>query len=184
MIYRLRHSLWHNPWRAIRTCWLRCQGMTIGSHTKLGCASATWPHTVRLGTHCSVEDGVHFQYYGPWTESTVFHIGDRVQISRDALFNIQDSLHVGDDVMIAAGCKFIDHDHGFAEADRPMASQPIDTAPIHIGNDVWIGANAIVLKGVHIGAGSIIAAGAVVRRDVPANQIWAGVPARYIKDRP
>ncbi len=184
IIYRLRHTLWNNPWRSIRTCWLRLQGMTIGRHTKIGKISATWPHTVKLGEQCTAEDNVDFQYYGPWIESAALNFGDRVHVSRNTHFNIQNAIHIGDDVMIAAGCKFIDHDHGFAARDQPMVRQPIATAPIHIDNNVWIGANAIVLKGVHIGSGSVIAAGAVVRKDVPANQIWGGVPARYIKDRP
>lgn len=64
-----------------------------------------------------------------------------------------------------------------------MAQQPIVSAPIRIKSNVWFGTNAILLKGVHIGSGSIIGADAVVRKDVPPNQIWGGVPARYIKDR-
>lgn len=56
------------------------------------------------------------------------------------------------------------------------------SAPIHIGNHVWIGANAMILKGVNISDNAIIAAGAVVTRDVPANSIVAGVPAKVIKE--
>ncbi|WP_323483050.1 CatB-related O-acetyltransferase [Polynucleobacter sp. MG-28-Ekke-A2] len=56
------------------------------------------------------------------------------------------------------------------------------SAPI-IGNDVWIGAHAIILRGVKIGNGAVIAAGAVVTRDIPENQIWGGVPARFIRNR-
>ena len=54
-------------------------------------------------------------------------------------------------------------------------------APIHVGNQVWIGANAVVTKGVTIGDNSIVAAGAVVNRDVPANTIVGGVPAKVIR---
>lgn len=56
------------------------------------------------------------------------------------------------------------------------------TAPIHIGNHVWIGAKAIILKGVTIGNGAVIAAGAVVTKDVPANALVGGVPAKIIKE--
>ncbi len=58
----------------------------------------------------------------------------------------------------------------------------ITSSPIHIGDDVFIGANSILLKGVTIGERSIVGAGAVVTRPVPADQIWAGNPARYIRD--
>ena len=56
------------------------------------------------------------------------------------------------------------------------------SAPIHIGNHVWVGVRAIILKGVTIGDGAIIAAGSVVTRDVPANTLVGGVPAKIIKD--
>lgn len=56
-------------------------------------------------------------------------------------------------------------------------------APPVVGEGVWIGANSVVLRGVTIGCGAVIAAGAVVTRDVPANEIWGGVPARKIKQR-
>ncbi len=59
-----------------------------------------------------------------------------------------------------------------------------DVAPPRIGNGVWIGANVVVLRGVTIGDRSIIAAGAIVTRDIPPYEIWGGVPAKKIKDLP
>lgn len=56
------------------------------------------------------------------------------------------------------------------------------SAPIHIGNHVWIGARATILKGVTIGDGAVVAAGAVVNKDVPPNTLVGGVPARIIKE--
>lgn len=56
-------------------------------------------------------------------------------------------------------------------------------SPPIIGNDVWIGSNSVILQGVKIGDGAIIAAGAVVTKDVPSYTIWGGVPAKFIKDR-
>lgn len=55
--------------------------------------------------------------------------------------------------------------------------------PVHIGNHVWVGMNATIMKGVTIGDNAIIAAGALVTKDVPAGEIWGGVPARFIKIR-
>lgn len=60
------------------------------------------------------------------------------------------------------------------------ASEP---KPVHIGNHVWVGMNATIMKGVTIGDNAIIAAGAVVTKDVPAGEIWGGVPAKFIKMR-
>jgi acetyltransferase-like isoleucine patch superfamily enzyme len=66
----------------------------------------------------------------------------------------------------------------------PVMDQPKREADIRIGDDVWLGANTVVLAGVTIGSGAIVAAGAVVTRDVPADAIVAGVPARVIGTRP
>ena len=68
-------------------------------------------------------------------------------------------------------------DHDLA----PEKRQQLHPAPIRIGKNVWIGANAVVTKGVTIGDNAVIAAGAVVTKDVPANCIVGGVPAKQIK---
>lgn len=66
---------------------------------------------------------------------------------------------------------------------QPVTRQAMDEADIVIGDDVWIGARAIVLQGVSIGDGAVIAAGAVVRQDVPPFAVVAGVPARVVSQR-
>ncbi len=64
-----------------------------------------------------------------------------------------------------------------------MKLQDCPGAAIKVGNDVWFGANVIVLKGVTVGNGAIIGCGATVTRDVPPNEIWAGLPARKLGER-
>jgi acetyltransferase-like isoleucine patch superfamily enzyme len=64
---------------------------------------------------------------------------------------------------------------------RSIDQQGVATSPVVIGNDVWIGANAVILPGVTIGSHAVVAAGAVVTKDVPGNCIVAGVPAKIIK---
>ena len=64
-----------------------------------------------------------------------------------------------------------------------MNVQPNTTLPIVLENNVWLGVNAVVLKGVTIGSGAIVGAGAVVTKSVPAGEIWAGIPARKIGER-
>lgn len=58
-----------------------------------------------------------------------------------------------------------------------------DFQPIHVGHHCWIGTGAIILQGVRIGDGAVVAAGAVVTKDVPEYEVWGGVPARYIRKR-
>ena len=66
----------------------------------------------------------------------------------------------------------------------PEQRANLEPAPIHIGKNVWIGANSMVLPGVTIGDGAVIAAGAIVTKDVPANTIFGGIPAKKIKNIP
>jgi len=90
---------------------------------------------------------------------------------------------VGNDVMIGPNAVLRASNHGSQRLDAPMWDQPHTGGTIAIGDDVWIGANVVVVPDVAIGAHAIIAAGAVVTRDVPAYAIAAGVPARVIGDR-
>lgn len=85
---------------------------------------------------------------------------------------------MGTDVVV------ITKNHAFNQTDIPMMQQGFeDERPVIIGNDVWIGDRVIILPGVHIGDGAIIAAGAVVTKDVPAYAIVGGVPAKLIRMR-
>lgn len=76
----------------------------------------------------------------------------------------------------------IDYDHGIL-ADRLMKTQKCIEKEIEIDSNVWIGCNVIILKGVNIGDGAIVAAGAVVLKSILPNEIWAGVPAKKIGER-
>ncbi len=89
---------------------------------------------------------------------------------------------IGDRVAIATGAVIV----GQSDPNFSVLSSlyPEDNRPIEICDDVWIGANAVILPGVKIGEQAIIAAGAVVNKDVPANTVYAGVPAVKIKDIP
>ena len=91
---------------------------------------------------------------------------------------------IGDYVMMGTDVVIITRNHSFEKTDAPMMCQGIEKElPVIIGNDVWIGDRVMILPGVHIGDGSIIAAGAVVTHDVPEYSIVAGVPAKVIKKR-
>jgi acetyltransferase-like isoleucine patch superfamily enzyme len=88
---------------------------------------------------------------------------------------------IGNHVNLAQGITVTALNHNFSDPDKLIDEQGISTAAVHIGDDVWIGANAVVLPGVTIGNHCVIAAGAVVTKDVPANSIVGGVPAKVIK---
>lgn len=91
---------------------------------------------------------------------------------------------IGRDVMMGPDVVIFTTDHIFSDTSRPMMDQGMAAAkPVTIGDDVWIGQRALILPGVSIGTGAIVAAGAVVTRDVPPFAVVAGNPARIIKDR-
>ncbi|WP_286121070.1 sugar O-acetyltransferase [Pediococcus pentosaceus] len=122
--------------------------------------------------------------------------GKHVKIGNDVLINtncnFQDSnlIAIGDRVLIGPDVKFYCGEHALDARKRFGVREDgtryaiTTTRPIHVGNDVWIGGNATILAGVTIGNNVIIAAGAVVNKDVPDNCVVGGVPARVIKGLP
>lgn len=94
------------------------------------------------------------------------------------------SVIIGENVMMGQECLMFTSNHCIDRLDIPMGAQgSTEVKPIVIGNDVWIGARAIILPGVHIGNGCVIGAGAVVTKDVPDFEIWGGNPAHLLKSR-
>lgn len=110
-------------------------------------------------------------------------LGEKSFIGDYAVIGCNIKITIGHDVMIAQAVTIRDTDHAFERTDIPMNRQGITTAPIHIGDDVWIGHGASTLKGVTVGTGAIVAAGAVVTRDVAPYDIVGGVPAKRISSR-
>jgi acetyltransferase-like isoleucine patch superfamily enzyme len=167
---------------SIRVLWYGLQGMKVGQGTALPALSVSWPHQVAIGRTCQIEADVSFKYDGIWAPGPSIVIEDDVFIGAKCEFNINFSIHIRKNSNIASGCKFIDHDHGIVLGVR-IGAQPSVSAAILIDEDVWLGVNVVVLKGVTIGAGAVVAAGAVVTKNIPENQIWGGVPAKFIKMR-
>ena len=104
-------------------------------------------------------------------------------MNNDCEIVCHDTITIGKDVTISKRAAIRDSDnHAIKDlTDGGNTVNPVKTAPIHIGNHVWIGMNVTILKGVTIGDGAIIAAGSVVNKDIPANCMAAGVPAKVIK---
>lgn len=109
-------------------------------------------------------------------------IGEKTGIS-NSVFKIMNGLTIGKNVNIGGDCKIYDTDMHSVEY-RYRVNDPdehIKTAPIVIEDGVWIGGHSLILKGVTIGARSVIGAGSVVTRNIPPDEIWAGNPAKFIR---
>ena len=89
---------------------------------------------------------------------------------------------IGNNVNLAQGITVTALNHNFKDATKRIDEQGISTKPVVISDDVWIGANAVILPGVTIGRHVVVAAGAVVTKDVPDNCVVGGVPAKVIKE--
>jgi acetyltransferase-like isoleucine patch superfamily enzyme len=128
-----------------------------------------------------LEVGDHFKIWSGYRKTLIsgwgrIRIGDRVFVNSGVVLMSVLEITIGDDVAIANEAYLVDSDsHG-------VEGRPVKNAPIHIGNGTWIGARAIVLPGVTIGSRCLVAAGAVVSKDVPDDTLVAGNPARVVRE--
>jgi len=110
-------------------------------------------------------------------------IGDRSSVNPFCLLSGFGGLTIGSDVRIGSHCVILSSSHRFNDLHRTIREQGVDRQRTVLEDDVWLGAGVTILGGVSVGTGSIVAAGAVVTKDVPARSIVAGVPARVIRPR-
>lgn len=109
-------------------------------------------------------------------------IGERCMINPHCVLFSGNGIVLGDDVLLAPGVQVVPANHAFARRDLAISQQGFlpSKGGVVIADDVWVGANAVLLDGVRIGCGAIIGAGSMVRGEIPDYEIWAGLPARKI----
>ena len=129
----------------------------------------------------ALDRGVVLQGSGAPVEGKIT-IGASTYINRYTIIDAHRHVHIGSNCLIGPHCYITDGNHGI-QRGTSITSQPIEVNPVDIENDVWISAHVTVLPGVRIGNGAVVAAGSVVNRDVEANSIVAGVPAKRVRDR-
>ena len=131
---------------------------------------------VDVGDNVSIHDNVFF------FNVDKMKFGNNVSVHPMCYFQASGGIEIGNDVSIAHGVTLMTQNHSYEDRNIPIKDQPVISKPIIIEDNVWIGAKATVLYGRRIGKNSVIAAGAVVTKDVPPNTVVAGVPARVIKE--
>jgi acetyltransferase-like isoleucine patch superfamily enzyme len=110
-------------------------------------------------------------------------IGAKTVIGQECTISAYRRVRIGEQCVIADRAMFIDFDHAVVDVERPVRQQGIYTREVEVGSNVWIGYGACILRGVRVGDNAIVGANAVVTRDVPANAVVAGVPARVLRMR-
>ena len=113
----------------------------------------------------------------------VISIGAKTVLGQECTISAYQHVSIGRECVIADRTMFIDFDHGMVDVERPIRLQGIYKRDVRVGNNVWIGYGACILRGVSVGDNAVIGTNAVVTRDVPPNAVVAGVPARVIRMR-
>jgi acetyltransferase-like isoleucine patch superfamily enzyme len=133
---------------------------------------------VRFGRFVWIGDGSKIRCHEGEVE-----IGAKTVMGQECTISAYRRVRIGEQCVIADRAMFIDFDHGVVEVERPIRVQGIYTRDVEVGSNVWIGYGACVLRGVRVGDNAIVGTNSVVTKDVPANAVVAGIPARIIRMR-
>jgi acetyltransferase-like isoleucine patch superfamily enzyme len=134
---------------------------------------------LELGRWCWIGHGTKIRVH-----EGLVSIGAKTVMGQECTISSFQHVKIGRECVIADRVMFIDFDHGVVEVERPIRLQGIYKRDVNVGNNVWIGYGACILRGVTVGDNAIIGTNAVVTKDVPANAVVAGLPARIIRMRP
>ena len=144
----------------------RCQ-LEVGRNAVLALGRWSW-----IGHGCKIR-----------CHEGIVAIGAKTVMGQECMISAFQHVSIGRECVIADRAMLIDFDHGMVDVERPIRLQGIYKRDVRVGNNVWIGYGACVLRGASIGDNAVIGANAVVTRSVPANAVVGGVPARLIRMR-
>lgn len=153
----------------------------------------------KLGERSTIEEGSRFYVNGEWAigsdcaiatncaifareaaQSARLAIGDGTHIGDYTMIDVCADVVIGSEVALGPSCILYTHDHDHTQAGTVAWKGPLKKGPIVIGDGAWVGARVTILPGVTIGAQAVVAAGAVVTKDVPAGAVVGGVPAKIL----
>ncbi len=191
---RLLNEAIHRSWR-----WVQSRGAvfpgtiraerfgTFGANSLLGFPVATLygEPSIHIGEGTLIASWVTLAAgYGPDQADVperALVIGDRCLINVRCGIVAHESIEIGDDVWFGQGVYITDANHGFEALDVPIGKQLGDHQPVSVGKGCWLGHGAVILPGSRIGRQCVVAAGSVVRGEVPDHSVVAGVPAKVIR---
>jgi acetyltransferase-like isoleucine patch superfamily enzyme len=176
---RYARLLWRYLWRRLLTPagwrWQTEGPVFLGKRLQLQIARGA---ELRLGRFSWLGDGTKIRCH-----EGVVEIGPKTVFGQECTISAYKRVRIGEGCVIADRAMFIDFDHGVVEVERPIRHQGIYKRETIIGSNVWIGYNACFLRGVRVGDNAIVGTNSVVTKDVPANAVVGGVPARIIRMR-
>lgn len=155
--------------------------VTIGDNVEINALSK---EGVKIGNNVSILRNTIIECTGVLRDIGIgLNIGDNVGIAQNCFIQVRGFVSIGSNVMFGPNVSIFSENHGFEKTDVPMIGQATTRKGVVIEDDVWLGTQSVILDGVNIGKGSIVAAGAIVNISVPPYSIVAGVPAKIIKSR-
>src|SRR3954464_15440515 len=159
----------------------------LGARLKLDGIAFVGPRVVLQGGKGAQIELGRWSWLGHGTKirchEGIVSIGAKTVMGQECTISSFQHVKIGRECVIADRVMLIDFDHGVVEVDRPIRLQGIYKRDTRVGNNVWIGYGACILRGVTVGDNAIIGTNAVVTKDVPANAVVGGVPARVIRMR-
>jgi acetyltransferase-like isoleucine patch superfamily enzyme len=189
----------------VKLCCGKTGNIQIGDHSSISksvCIITSDAVTFTMGSNSVIEENTRMYVYNDWqignhvaiaTNCQIFSresgckgkliVGDGTHIGDYSIIDLSADVNIGGQVAIGPNCTIYTHDHNYKEPNlkAPWMGSPI-TQSIHIETGAWIGANVTILPGVTIGQNAIVAAGSVVTKSVNGNALYAGVPAKLIKN--
>lgn len=134
--------------------------------------------SAEVGDSCELNQGVELHPFGG-----SIRIARRVWLGPYVVIYGHGGVEIGENTLVSMHSTILSSNHAIPQRETPIRHVADELLPTKIGRDVWIGANAVILGGVTIGDGAVVAAGAVVNRDVAAGAVVAGVPAKVVRTR-
>jgi len=134
--------------------------------------------TIRFGRFVWIGDGTKIRCH----QGEVI-VGQKTVLGQECTISAYRHVRIGEQCVIADRAMFIDFDHGVVEVERPIRVQGIYMRDVDVGSNVWVGYGACVLRGIRVGDNSIVGSNSVLTKDVPANAVAGGVPARVLRMR-